>query len=38
MGTRGAENEQLTLPKGSLFLFGPGFLDDFLRFPIAVKG
>jgi hypothetical protein len=35
MGMRGAENERLILPRGSLFRFGPGFLEDFLRFPIA---
>ena len=35
MGMRGAENEISILPRGSLFRFGPGFLEDFLRFPIA---
>jgi hypothetical protein len=26
------------LPRGSLFRFWPGFLEDFLRFPIAISG
>jgi hypothetical protein len=35
MGTRDTENKRLTLPRGCFLFFGPGFLDDFLRFPIA---
>jgi len=33
---RVAENEGFISPRGSLFRFGPGFLEDFLRFPIAL--
>lgn len=33
---RVTEDEKFIPPRGSLFRFGPGFLEDFLRFPIAL--